>query len=258
MNDFFDVPSNNKSNLIGTFVGVTTGIVKENWDSKFPGMVKVEVMLGETGKTQTKWIRVLSPYAGKNYGYYALPEVGDEVLVSFNMGNTNRPYVLGSLWNNKNKIPEGTANEKNTIKKLVTKGGHEIIFDEEDKKEKIEITTPKKLKISLEDEKEVINIQDKSGNNILTINSKNGEITLKAKSKISFDAGGKAKITLDGKGNSVEIKAGNININAQQQLKLKGQKLAEEGNMVEIKGTGSVKVNSSAMLELKGSIAKIN
>jgi len=31
----------------------------------------------------------------------SIPPAGDEVLVSFEGGNPDRPYVLGSLWNSK-------------------------------------------------------------------------------------------------------------------------------------------------------------
>ena len=241
-----------------TLAGITTGVIKENWEDKHPGMVKVEIFMGEEGKTLTDWIRVAQPYAGNGYGSYWLPEVGDEVVVAFNMGDTNRPYVLGSLWNNKDKIPDDTATEKNHVKRIKTKGGHEIIFEEEEGKERIEIHTPKNLKMTLEDEKQVITIQDEAGDNLLQIDSENGVITVQAKESIKLDAGGKAVLVLDGKEDKAKLTAGNIEIEAKQGLKLKGQNFNGEGNMVNLKGNSSFKVESSAVLELKGSMTKIN
>ncbi len=238
--------------------GITTGTVKENWEENHPGMVRVEYFLGETGKTLTDWARVAQPYAGNGYGSYWLPEVGDEVILAFNMGDINRPYVIGSLWNSKDKIPEDTAREKNDIKRIKTKGGHEIVFSEEKDKEKISIHTPKNLLLTLVDEKKAITIQDADGENMIEIDGENGKITIKAKKSISLDAGGKATLLLDGEGNKVTLKAGSVAIEAQQELKLKGQNFKGEGNMVELKGNGSFKVESSAMLELKGSMTKIN
>ena len=52
---------------------VTTGKVVENWDSKHPGMVRVEIFLSETGQNRTDWVRVMQPYAGKGFGSYFLP-----------------------------------------------------------------------------------------------------------------------------------------------------------------------------------------
>ena len=238
--------------------GITTGVVKENWDDKHPGMVKVEFFLGEQGKTLTNWVRVAQLYAGNGYGAYWLPEVGDEVILAFNMGDVNKPYVLGSLWNNKDKIPEKTAAEKNDVKRIKTKGGHEIVFQEEKNKESILIHTPGNMKMTLEDEKKIINIQDEKGENILQIDSKNKKIVIKAKEAITLDAGGKALLELDGKGDKVVLKAGSIEIEAKQTLKLKGQNFNGEGNSVSLKGTASFKVESSATLELKGTLVKIN
>lgn len=233
------------------FYGITTGVVKENWNDKFPGMIKVELNLGEKGKCVTDWVRFASPYAGATYGQYMLPEVGDEVLIGFHLGNTNRPIVMGSLWNQEKKFASESATEKNTVKKIMTKGGHEIIFEEEADKERIEIHTPKNLKITLEDETQLISITDENGDNIVSIDSKNGAITLKAAKKISLDAGGKAKLTLDGTGNAATLEAGNVTLKAQQ-------KLAAEGSMVELKANSTFQAEGSAGMVLKGATVKIN
>jgi uncharacterized protein involved in type VI secretion and phage assembly len=238
--------------------GITTGVVKENWEAKHPGMVRVEVFLGEEGKTLTDWIRVVGPYAGNGYGAYWLPEVGDEVAIAFNMGDVNRPYVIGSLWNNKDKIPDKTATEKNHVKRIRTKGGHEIVFEEEKDKERIEIHTPRNLKMTLEDEKQLISIQDEAGEHILQIDSKNKTITIKAKERIKLDAGGKAVLELDGKGDKAKLSAGSVEIEAKQSLKLKGQNFHGEGNSVDLKGNSGFKVECSSTLVLKGSLTQIN
>ncbi len=242
--------------------GITTGVVTENWDKdkKFPGKVKVEFFLGEEGKTETDWVRVARPYAGKGYGTYCLPEVGDEVVLAFNLGDLNKPYVIGSLWNNEDKIPDKTATEKNTVKRIKTKGGHEIVFEEETKDTgRLEIHTPKNLKITLEDEQQMIKIQDEKGDNLLQIDGKGGVITVSAKKSIAFKANKDgASLELDGQGKKATLKAGTIELKADQAFQLKTQNLKAEGSMVELKGSGSFKVQSSGILELKGSMTKIN
>lgn len=87
--------------------------------------------------------------------------------------------------------------EKNTVKRIKTKGGHEIIFAEEKDEERLEIHTPKNLKITLEDEQQMIVVQDKDGRNMLEIDGKNGKILVTAENSISFHAaGGRAALEL--------------------------------------------------------------
>jgi uncharacterized protein involved in type VI secretion and phage assembly len=45
------------------------------------------------------WARVSLPLGGNRTGLWALPEVGDEVIVGFEHGDVRRPIILGSLWN---------------------------------------------------------------------------------------------------------------------------------------------------------------
>lgn len=133
--------------------GMVSGIVLENYNDKYPGMVKVEYGAGEKGKNKSGWIPVASFYAGKEHGAYFLPEIGSEVLVAFILGNWDKPVVIGSLWNKQSPIPKGIPEKKNFNKTIKTKGGDQILFSDEDKKQSIEITTPSGLKIGIYDEK---------------------------------------------------------------------------------------------------------
>lgn len=239
--------------------GVVTGLVKENWDKEHPGMVKVEYFLGEQGKNLTGWVPVAVPYAGNEYGYYALPEVGSEVVLAFQMGNRNCPIVIGSIWNKKNAQPKETAVEKNTVKRLRTKGGCEIVFSDEEKKEQIQIQTPKNLKIVLEDEKETISVMDKDGKNGVKIDTKNGEMTLLADKNVTLSVGGQKMAVLDGKAKSIQLSAGKISCKGDQSVELSAPNIKAEANAsVGIKGNGSVKIESSGAMQIKGSLLQLN
>ncbi len=238
--------------------GVTTGTVKENWSKDFPGKVRVELILGEEGKNVTGWVPVAMPYCGNGYGYYSLPEIGTEVVVAFHMGDRNCPIVVGSLWNNKNKLPKETATEKNTVKRFKTKGGCEVFFQDEDGKAGVVVRTPAGFQLSIDDEKKQVVLSDKDGENGMTIDAGKGELTMKAKNKLHLSAGGKDLILANGQSGQVEIKSNNIQVEAAQALKLKGQNATLEGSMMNVKAQGSLKAESSAMLELKGAMVKIN
>ena len=198
------------------------------------------------------------PYAGKNYGGYALPEVGDMVVIGFDRGDRNCPIVLGSLWSKVNTLPEKTAKEKNTVKRFVTRGGCQVEFDDEDKKEKIQVTTPKKLRISIEDEKELITVSDDKGDNSIKINSKNGTVTIAAAKKIELCAGNNKMITLDGNSNAITVKGAKIDVKADQAVTIKGSNTQISGSMVALKGDSTAKLESGTMLQLKGAMVKIN
>ena len=245
-------------NIANKVWGVTTGIVLENWNDKKPGKVKVEMNLGIQGKNVSGWIPVMTPYGGKDYGMYALPEVGAVVVVAFEMGDRNRPIVIGSIWDNKNTIPKETALEKNTVKRMKTKGGCEIVFEEDEKKEKVTIHTPAELTILLDDEKKTISIEDKNKENGLLIDTDKGELCVMAKNKIELKVGGNAMITLDGNAKKSQIKGDLVQIEAGQSLKLKGQSSNLEGSMIKVKADSSLGLESGAMAQLKGSMVKIN
>lgn len=236
---------------------VTTGKVVENWDEKHPGMVKVELFLGEAGKNRTDWVSVAQPYAGKDFGSYFLPEVGSEVVLAFNMGDRDYPIVIGSLWNQVNTLPKETAREKNDVKRLKTKGGHELVFSEESGKETLTLHTPGGLTLGMDDKAKTVTVQDKDGKNILRIDADKGIIQATAAKKLVLDVGG-SEFTLDGQGKKATLKMDNVNIEAGQSLTLKGQNVKITGSMMKIESSGNLDAKASGILSVKGSMAKIN
>lgn len=107
--------------------------MKENNDDKGQGRVKVAFDWQKNGKT-TNWIRVQTPNAGvsgavpKNRGWVFVPEVGDQVMVSYEHGNPDRPYVTGSVFHS----GSGKGGDKdNKVKSIITRSGNAIVFDDE-------------------------------------------------------------------------------------------------------------------------------
>lgn len=118
--------------------GVVVGIVTNNKDPDSLGRVKVKIPR-ISGEDESNWARVISFMAGKDYGAFYLPEVDDEVLVSFEHGDINIPYVIGSLWNGKDKPPLTNEDGKNNLRVIKSRSGHIIRLDDTDGQEKIEI-----------------------------------------------------------------------------------------------------------------------
>ena len=149
------------------FNGAVIAIVTNTKDPDGIGRVKV-VYAWNKDHGESYWARVMSFYAGDDRGAFFLPEVDDEVLVIFEQGNMESPIIIGSLWSSKAKPPETNGDGKNNIKKIKTRSGHEIIFDDSESGAKLEIKSKSGHEISLDDTAggEKVSIQDKSGNSI--------------------------------------------------------------------------------------------
>ncbi len=256
-----------------TMAGIVLGEVVENWDSEHPGMVKVQVLLGAAENNDIGWVPVAASYAGNAYGAYLLPEIGSQVVLAFYLGQMKSPYVIGCLWNQTNVLPADAANENNTVKTLITRGGNRITISDEEGKERITVKTKGELEADFDDESSRISLSDKDGENTLCLDAKEGILTLAAKKKAVFKVGGKEWLTLDGNSSKLTVKADNIGVEAGQKLELKGQNTKLSGSSTKIdgqnvkleaqaslglKGSASLKAESSGIMELKGSMMKLN
>lgn len=173
----------------GKIYGVVIGIVTNNQDPEKMGRVKVN--FPTRGKNnQSDWIRIATLMAGGDRGSIFIPEVGDEVLVGFEEGHIKSPYILGALWNGKDRPPGEDGDENNSIRKIKSRSGHEIIFDdsERDRKEKVIIRSKSGHSIILDDTQggEKIRISDKSGKNTVEIDSVKRSITLQSDASLKI------------------------------------------------------------------------
>src|SRR5229473_6079575 len=114
--------------------GVEVALVTNVQDPQKLGRVKV-CFPRLPGKPESDWVRVVQPAAGAGRGFYWIPEVNDEVLVAFERGEAHRPYVVGSLWNGKDKPMKGGYEDENTTVMLQTKSGHQIKMSDKDGEE---------------------------------------------------------------------------------------------------------------------------
>lgn len=80
------------------FYGVVTGTVISLADEMQLGRVQVKLPFIDD-IALSPWARIAVPMSGPLCGMAFLPQVDDEVLVAFEHGDTDVPYVIGSLWN---------------------------------------------------------------------------------------------------------------------------------------------------------------
>ena len=86
------------------------------------------------GNMITPWLRIAQPYAGGGKGFSFIPEKGEEVMIDFEGGNAERPYVKGTLYNGVGDPDPAwlpNSNSKNQIKAIRTRNGHTIEIHDE-------------------------------------------------------------------------------------------------------------------------------
>lgn len=238
--------------------GLLRAVVKENWNEEHPGCVLVELLSGTEGRKTSRWLPVMQPYCGNSYGIYFLPEIDTEVIVGSLTGDMNSLLVIGAVWNQSDQLPADTAVEGNTIKKIRTKGGQEILFNEEEENAQLTIHTAENLHISMTEKEKKITISDAEGKNTLCLDGDQGTIELKADKKLSISVGEKNMAEFDADTGKLVLTADHIEEKGQQDLKIQTQNLSIKGEMTELKAGTSFKINSSGIAELKGTMVKIN
>jgi uncharacterized protein involved in type VI secretion and phage assembly len=126
--------------------GVVVGIVKSLQDDGGQGRIQLQFP-HLPGGPKSAMAPVAAALAGKNRGAFFMPEVDDEVLVAFEQGDINHPYIVGFLWNGVDKPPE--TDHKNRV--LLTPGGHTLRFEDGDNAKKVVLQSSSGHKITLDD-----------------------------------------------------------------------------------------------------------
>jgi len=182
----------------GYIKGVAVAVVTQNQDDEGLGRVKVRFPWHEK-TSESYWARLAAPMAGKDRGLVTIPEVGDEVVVAFEREDIRFPFVLGALWNGKEKPPFDNADGKNDKRLFKSRKGHQLLFDD-GAKGVVELAHQKGRKVTFDDNGFVV--QDENGNTV-KVDSASGAMTIEAKGDLTIKA---MKITLQAN-TSIDIKA---------------------------------------------------
>jgi phage protein D len=197
--------------------GVVNALVTDNKDPDEAGRVKLKFPW-LSDDYESDWARLAQLGAGPQSGAVFIPEVGDEVLVAFEFGDVRRPYVIGGLYNGKDKprLGDGLFDHGKVKRRgFVSRRGHRIVLLDDDGKSGIAlITSDGKLKVALKETDSTIHI------------SCQGKVTIESQQSMSLKS------------------QQDITIEAQTNLSLKGN--------------AGLTAESSAITEIKGSMVKIN
>ncbi len=255
--------TSSKNSWSGVYPAIVTGNKDEQTNMHY-GLVKVKFPWLDD-KLESYWARVISMGAGANRGILWLPEMNDEVMVVFEQGDFNRPYVIGGVWNGQDAPPEPIANvSKNgkiEVRTIKTRAGHIVRLTDEAGKEKIEIIDSKtKNKITMDTVEEVMTLitSDKTK---LVLDGKNQKVTLESSKDTDVTSKGAGAININNQSGAITVKSssGNIDLQTNGTINIKGTSINIEATAnVTIKGNGAVSVQSTAVTTVKGNPLLLN
>ncbi|MDO4228973.1 MAG: phage baseplate assembly protein V [Capnocytophaga sp.] len=242
--------------------------VVSNEDPEGQGRVQVQFYWQKRKSLKTNWLRVQSSDAGvlsdgaTNRGVVFIPEVGDQVMVSFEQGNPHRPYVSGSMFHGKN-----ASAVSNNVRSIITKSGCKIVFDDDAKSVLVEdpsgntffmdgqgninVNAPKNMTFTVGED-----LTFNVGNNMNTSIGKNNSISIANDNLIaiennhSFNAN---NYTQNLKGNYSQNIEGNKNIG------IRGNLEETTASTTHIAQSGDVTIKSAGLSQLLGKTdARVN
>lgn len=248
-----------RNKILNKINGVVIGVVTNINDPEKLGRVQVKypwLPKYKGSDLSSNWARLATLGAGTNRGVFFTPEIDDEVLIAFENGDVNYPYVVGALWNGSDKPPEGKIVDSNKVNQRIvrSRSGHVIILDDTQGAEKI-------------------TIQDKTGKNSIEIDSKENTMMFKSAGDLTIDAGGKliikskqdlsvqsmAKGSIKASSNmDIEGQAGASLKSGMSELDLQAAGAALKGTKVDVQANAQASVKGNAMVEIQGGLVKIN
>jgi type VI secretion system secreted protein VgrG len=191
-------------------------VLKFYWDQSAP-----------KDETSSCFVRVASPWAGKQWGGMFLPRIGQEVVVTFLEGNPDRPLITGSVYNASQTVPYPlpASQTKSTIKSNSSKGGNgfnELRFEDKAGSEELFIQAQKDMNVTVLNDHSMTVTKDESlaikGKRTMTVtgdeshtnkadytSKTSGNYTLTVSGNLSIKASGSVSIEA---GTSLSIKSG--------------------------------------------------
>jgi phage baseplate assembly protein gpV len=157
----------NRTDLIGSY----EGIVYSNRDPQNLGRIRVTIP-SIADQPATGWLDSCLPAAGKNRGLWAIPAIGDTVVVEFYQGDPDRGYYTGGVWTTSNTPPEESQNDPEIW--VLARDKYVIIIDDKNSK---------------------FTILNRDSNDSLTIDSSDLSISINATASISLTSLGSINLS---------------------------------------------------------------
>lgn len=243
--------------------GVIVGIVAENYTQEMPGRLCVMIPVRDTDANQLKWAKMAMPYIGAKWGTYFLPEKGDQVLLVFEDGNIEKPFVIGCIPKDNDKFLKKSANEQNQIKQIQTRNGSRISFSDDENedggKDKITIATAQdEHHIDIDNEADKISIYDKEKKCLVEMGTEQGSMKIHAQQRLELTIGDTIKIVMNGESGKIKVETDSLNVSSSKKITLESDgNFSISGRQVSVEATSMLKNESSGMLSLAGKPIKL-
>lgn len=217
--------------------------IVDNADPEKHGRVKVKFMWMQ-GSEQTHWIPTTQLYGGeadfKNRGMVFIPEIGDDVLVGFERGDCDKPYVSQAFMNSKAIETEDRDNGKNLKKSISTRDNRIAFHDKGDGGEIVGIAIS------------VYSGDSTAKAGIAMTDDGEAKIVMGAIDQLTIKTRGDEVVILMKKDGSIKVTGKNINVEAEETLTFKAKDIKMEATgKIEAKANQDVKVEAMGKLELK-------
>jgi uncharacterized protein involved in type VI secretion and phage assembly len=176
--------------------GLVIGVVTDNHDPAGLGRVKVKFPWFSS-EHASNWARVVVIGGGAERGLQFLPEIDDEVLIGFEQGDIQSPYVLGGLWNGIDAPPQPNSQivgADGQVKQRIIRSrtGHTITLDDNDGGGCITISDSNDLHhITLNTAQQKLTIETRGG----MLLSARGDIIMATKGSLVFQAEGQVSVS---------------------------------------------------------------
>ncbi|MDR2163098.1 MAG: phage baseplate assembly protein V [Clostridiales Family XIII bacterium] len=243
--------------------GVMVGIVAKNYDKDMPGRVCVTVPTRDKDANELQWARMAQPSGGAKWGHYFLPEIGDQVLLTFENGNIEKPYVIGCVSKDKDRFLGQSVDKDNKIKRIVTRNGNELRFEDnregEGDKDCITLSTAKSTHtLKLDNENSIIALTDKKGENSIKFNTKDGTMIVKAKSRITIEVGDSIKIIMNGETGAVSLNCNELKIKSSRKVSVKTDGMMKvDASQITEKASSMYQAESGGIISVSGNPIKL-
>ena len=205
----------------GQMPGLVEAIVVDNVDPERLGRVRV-MYPTLPDEPESHWARLVMPMAGRNRGWMTIPEIGDEVMVSFMHGDVEHAIVVGSLYNGVDRPPYANEDKENNLRVFQSRSGHKVTFDDTKGAERIELVTHnQEIRVEWDAANKVLSVYCGGDINIQAANhigvtctnfslSASESVEIGAGSSMVIDAGSLAGILA---GSQVQVTAPDVRIN---------------------------------------------